>query len=132
MITLTAALLIGTLAVARAVRLVTSDAYPPMRVLRDWWTARQVNRDWGLPDNPVTEERSGIRYGWGPLLTCPFCFAPYAAAVDLAWAVWAGAPWVFPDGTGWSWGDVWWLVNTWAAVSYLAAMVVVRDEPADE
>jgi hypothetical protein len=32
----------------------------------------------------------------------------------------------------WSWGGWWWLVNVWAAVSYVAAMIVVRDEPPAE
>lgn len=121
------ALVIGTLAVARAARLVTSDAYPPMQHLRVWWVSKHELRDYHHKNG----KRRGYQwqYGWGPLLTCPFCFAPYAAAVDLAWAV--AVPldqWRDTWGAGW-W---WWIVNTWAAVSYLAAMVVVRDEPAAE
>ena len=112
-LTLIAAALVGTLAVARAVRLVTSDAYPPMAWLRLRW----VN---------ATGSRSALQ-NWAPLLECPFCFAPYAAAVNLAWALLAGLSW---DGLSWSWSSAWWIVNAWAAVSYAAAMIVVRDEPA--
>lgn len=101
------AAVVGTLAVARATRLVTADAYPPAEALRVWWSNR-------------TDVHDGWRAGWGPLVTCPFCFAPYAAAVNLAWAYWSGL------------GTVWWLINVWAAVSYAAAMVVVRDEPPEE
>lgn len=127
-LTLTAALIVGTLAVARAVRLVTADAYPPVRVLRDRWEAWQANRDIDPTMQSEDGELHGITHGWGPLLTCPFCFAPYAAAADLAWALTAGLDW-----TGsWSWSSAWWVVNVWAAVSYVASMIVVRDEPPAE
>ena len=105
------ALLIGTVAVARFTRLATSDAYPPAVWLRLKW---------------LNLTRNGK---WSPLLTCPFCFAPYAAAADLAWAysvdltTWADL---------WSAGWWWWAVNVWLAVSYAAAMIVVRDEPPEE
>ena len=105
-----AAFLLGVVAVGRATRLVTSDAYPPMAWWRDKWDNLTANRG----------------YTWQPLFTCPFCFAPYAAAIDLAWVAVAG---VEPDGF-WSWA--WWLTNIWAAGSYLAAIVVVYDEPAEE
>jgi hypothetical protein len=110
------AFLIGSLAVARATRLVTSDAYPPAKALRVWWANK-------------TEVHGGWRDGWAPLLTCPFCFAPYAAAADLAWALWSHAPALphLPAAGGW-----WWVVNVWAAGSYLASMIVVRDEPPEE
>ncbi|UQS95152.1 hypothetical protein Pam4_09 [Pseudanabaena phage Pam4] len=125
-LTLLLALTVGTLATARAVRLITSDAYPPVATLRERWTVWQANRDLDL-EAPDGEAR-GIAHGWGPLLTCPFCFAPYAAAANLAWALTAGLEW-----TGdWSWSTAWWVVNTWAAVAYVAAMVVVRDEPPAE
>jgi hypothetical protein len=96
---LAAAAVIGTLAVARATRLVTHDTWPPMLRVRAWWG-------------------SLVHHGpWVDLVECPFCFAPYAAAVDLLWAVWSGLDWV------------WWVVNVWAAFSYLAAIVVAYDEP---
>lgn len=111
-LTLLAAFVLGTVAVGRAARLVTHDAYPPMQWLRLRWLtwAGQTER----------------REGWGPLLTCPFCCAPYLAAGNLAWALTAGLEW------GPFWSSAWWVVNAWAAVSYLAAILVVRDEPAEE
>jgi hypothetical protein len=109
------AFLIGSLAVARATRLITSDAYPPAVWLRTRW----VN---------LTGSRSRLQ-DWAPLAECPFCFAPYAAAVDLAWLLCSGAA-GDPDIA--SWGGWWWIINAWAAVSYAAAMIVVRDEPAEE
>jgi hypothetical protein len=109
------AVLVGTVAVARATRLVTSDAYPPAVWVRRQWVNATGSRH-------RTQD-------WAPLAECPFCFAPYAAAVDLTWAVWSGAA---GDPGMWSWGGWWWLVNVWAAVSYVAAMIVVRDEPPAE
>lgn len=119
------AAVVGMIAVARATRLITSDAYPPARALRVWW--------WNQ-----TAGKGGWRAGWAMLLVdpddpegsgCPFCFAPYAAALDLGWALWAGAP----AGGGWgTWAGWWWAVNVWAAGSYLAAMLVARDEPPAE
>lgn len=105
------ALIVGTLAVARATRLATSDAYPPAVWVRVKWLNLTHNGK------------------WSPLLTCPFCFAPYAAAIDLAWALAVDLT-AFPD--AWSAGWWWWVVNLWAAVSYVAAMIVVRDEPPEE
>lgn len=110
--TLVAAVIVGTLAVARATRLVTSDAYPPAEWLRTRW----IN---------ATGSRTALQ-GWAPLVTCPFCFAPYAAAVDLTWVLLAGLEW------GPWWSSAWWVVNLWAAVSYVAAMIVARDEPPAE
>lgn len=110
-LTLLAAFLLGTIAVGRATRLTVHDTWPPMLWLRlTWlsWTAQTERRD-----------------RWSNLLTCPFCFAPYAAAVNLAWALTAGLEW------GPFWSSAWWVVNVWAAVSYLAAIVVVYDEPAE-
>lgn len=105
-LTLLAAFLLGVIAVARCARLVTSDTWPPVQWVRlRWltWTAQTPRRE-----------------AWSELLTCPFCFAPYAAAGNLALA------WV-SDLAVW-----WWLLNVWAAGSYLAAMLVVRDEPPAE
>ena len=117
-LTLTAAFILGTIAVARATRLATSDGYPPAIAVRRWWWNQTIAKgDW--------------RAGWAKLLVghhpedpgCPFCFAPYAAAVNLAWVLAAGVGW---DGF---WSQAWWVVNLWAAGSYLSAAFVVRDEP---
>jgi hypothetical protein len=122
------ALALGVVAVARAVRLVTSDTWPPMARVREWWKARTAPRD-ADGTTPLHDQAGDPVEGpWTALLTCPFCFAPYAAAVDLAWYLGSSAHrWVVGDWTGAGWW--WWVVNGWAAVAYLAAMVVLRDEP---
>lgn len=95
-----AAGLVGVLSVARLTRLVTADTYPPVKAVRDWWELR------------VT--KSGP---WAELVTCPFCAAPYIAAVVLAWG------WLSDLHTPW------WVFNGWLALAYVAAMIVVRDTP---
>lgn len=112
-LTLVLAFVLAVLAVGRASRLATHDHWPPMLWLRLRWI-----EFWGV--------RYDGRHGaWAMLLTCPFCFAPYAAAVDLAWVLAAGLEW------GPFWSSSWWVVNAWAALAYLAAIVVVYDEPAE-
>lgn len=100
-----AAAVVATLAVARFTRLVVFDDWPPVVWARDAY-------------------RRAVRFGdWDALVTCPFCFAPWVALADLVWAWTSGL-------TGW-WGGAWWAANLWFAVAYAAAMVVVRDEPAE-
>jgi hypothetical protein len=101
---LAAAFFLAVVAVGRAARLATHDDWPPGTWVRTWWVTH-------------TNE------SWGTLWLCPFCWAPYAAAIDLAWAVASGLD------AHHFWGAAWWIVNTWAALSYLAAILVTRDEP---
>jgi len=54
---------------------------------------------------------------WGVLVECPWCVAPYVTVVDLAWAWSTDLHWT------------WWFGNTWAAVSWLAAYLCLRDIP---
>lgn len=131
-LTLAVAVAVGTLAVARATRLVVHDSWPPMAWVREsweWWQAQRdiaaVTRAQATGRRPHPTHVRSVLTGWGSLLTCPFCFAPYAAAADMAWALLAGLEW------GPWWSSAWWVVNLWAAVSYVAAMIVVRDEPED-
>lgn len=104
---LLAAFVLATLAAARLTRFVVHDDFPPMEYVRG--TYRRL-----------------VGYGpWEGLVTCPFCFAPYAAggllALGIGFDVWT------PDLSELaSW---WWIVVVWASMSYLAAMIVVRDEP---
>lgn len=121
MLTAVLAALVGIVATARATRLITHDHYPPAEAFRRWW--------WNN-----TARKGGWREGWALLVSgddlsggCPFCLAPYAVAVDLTWCLLSGAWQAAP---GW-WAAAWWVVNVWAAVSYAAAMLVVRDEPAE-
>jgi hypothetical protein len=99
------AFVLGVVAVGRAARLLTHDDFPPAARFREWWVKSTGD--------------------WNTLFICPFCLAPYLAAGNLAWAVWSGLDWDH------FWGAAWWITNTWAAVSYLAAILVTRDEPPD-
>lgn len=120
--TLVFALFLGVIAVGRATRLAVHDHYPPAMAVRRWWFNQTVAKDdW--------------RAGWALLLTnrdgeggCPFCFAPYAAAVNLTWFLVSGADGGVDAGV---WAAAWWAVNAWAAIAYLAAILVVFDEPAE-
>jgi hypothetical protein len=110
-ITLLAAYLLAVIATARATRLITWDSWPPVLALRLrflTWTGRTEARD-----------------RWSPIATCPFCVAPWIGLVVVAVAVVAQV-WRPNLGTLAGW---WWLLAVWASLSYLASMVVVRDEP---
>ena len=115
MITLLVAFLLAVVGTARATRLVVHDSWPPAEAFRVWWTNQ-------------TEVKGGWRRDWSVLVTCPFCASPYIAAVVLGSGIIAGV-WD-PDLStlaGW-----WWVLAAWATVSYLAAMLVLRDEPAED
>ena len=103
---LTAALL-SVLAVGRVTRLAVYDKYPPAMWVRQKYTD-------AVPDE------------WAGLVTCPFCFAPWAQLASLLWA-WLGG--IDPD--TWS-GGLWWLTHLWFALAYAASMVVVRDQPYED
>lgn len=105
---LTLAAIVCVLAVTRATRLVVDDTYPPIERFRVWFVTK------------VPEQ-------WGPLIECPWCAAPYLA---LPAVVWFASLVAFPDWTANLY--VWWIVNGWAAVSWLAAWLTVRDIPSDQ
>lgn len=101
------AVAVGVLAVARAVRLVVDDDYPPMETLREAYLRHSPQR-------------------WNALIECPWCVAPYLAAPAVAWF----ATLIAFDNT---WNDwLWWLINGWAAVSWAAAWLTLRDVPPDQ
>jgi hypothetical protein len=102
---LTVAFLLATVAVARGTRLLTYDDMPLFTPIREWWVKHTGK--------------------WSSLFLCQFCMAPYLAAGDLAWALLSDIDWFT------FWGAAWWIVNGWAALSYLAAMLISRDEPSD-
>lgn len=54
---------------------------------------------------------------WGVLVECPWCVAPYVTIVDILWAWGSGLHWT------------WWLGNVWAAVSWIASFLCLRDIP---
>lgn len=99
-----AAVLVAVVGVGRVTRLVTFDDYPPTVAIRSWW-------------NRITTGN-----GWGKLLYCLWCFSPWAMLVCLGW-FFAGLFWV-------QWLLIaWWIFWGWMALSYLAAILVRRDEP---
>jgi hypothetical protein len=92
------AALVGIVASARFTRLIVADSFPPVVALRMWWAGRFGDDRWGL------------------LLTCPWCFAPYAIAVDMAAALLTDLH------------PAWWVINGWLAASYAASWIVFHDE----
>jgi hypothetical protein len=103
---LLAAVVVGVLGVGRLSRAIYYDAFPPSIWLRTKWDL-------------LTEESS-----WNLLLHCPWCLTHWIAAGSLAvFVVGIWVPWV---------AVVWWVWHVWFAISYLASMVIVRDEPAEE
>jgi hypothetical protein len=54
---------------------------------------------------------------WGVLVECPWCVAPYVTVINLAWAWSTDLHWT------------WWFGNVWAAVSWIAAYLCLRDIP---
>lgn len=98
-----AAIVTAVLGVGRLTRIVTYDDYPPTVALRTWWV------------DSVTRGN-----GWAKLLTCYWCFSPWLMAVCLGWGL---------ASFGQTWECVWWIFWGWLALSYLASMIIARDEP---
>lgn len=94
-----AAAVVGVLGGARFVRLVTADDFPPTEWLRLKWLVLVGDR-------------------WGKLLNCLWCFAPYVAALSLAW---------FLLSDGW-FHTAWWVCNGIFAAAYAMSWVVYHDE----
>lgn len=65
---------VASLAVARMIRLIVDDEYPPMM----WITQKIALR---LPEK------------WDKLVECPWCVAPYLALPDILWAWGSGLHW---------------------------------------
>lgn len=101
-------IIVGTLALTRALRLVVDDEYPPMVRAREWYCRH------------TPEE-------WNPLIECPWCAAPYLA---LPAVIWFASLVAFPTNTVNNWA--WWIINGWAAGSWVAAYLTVRDIPPDQ
>ena len=100
--------IVAVLAVTRATRLIVDDTYPPVL----WAKGKFVN---------------AVGEKWAELVECPWCTAPYLAALEVAWV---GLLVRFPHWSANTW--IWWLVNGWAALSWLAAYLTVRDIPPDQ
>jgi hypothetical protein len=123
-LTLAVAYVLGVVAVARLVRLVVADAWPPVAALRERWKVATAPK--GEDGKAVLVDGSVAEGPGTPLFTCPWCFAAYPTAVAVAAAHVAGV-WA-PDLT--TLGGWWWTLVVWASASYAAPMIVTRDEPA--
>ena len=90
---------------------VVATARATRLLAQDHWPPVIRLRNWWIGKVPLD---------WGILVECPFCLSPWLGLpnVLLAWA----------SGLAW-W---WWVPNLWFAGAYLAAIVVVRDEPEDD
>lgn len=103
------AIAVAILGVGRLSRVVTHDLFPPAIWLRQTWT------NWTVKHG---------HQAWTSLFYCWWCFTPWLMAVCIAWFALTFAP-------GWEWTAwAWWLLWGWLAVSYLASIILARDEPA--
>lgn len=94
-----AALAASVVGVARIVRLVVFDDFPPTVALRLWW-------------DKVT------RHGpWKQIVHCGFCLSPYITLGSWAWAWASDLHWT------------WWVAHLFAGATYLASIVVAYDQP---
>lgn len=100
------ALAVLVLGVGRLARVVVFDSFPPAAWVRQkWsdWTAKHGHDEWTI------------------LLFCWWCFTPWLMAFALGWfTLTFVATWV-----AWTW----WIFWGWLALSYVASMVIARDEP---
>ena len=103
--TLIAAVIVGILSVARTARLIGFDEYPPMEYLRNKW-----------------DERYGTE-GWGKLIHCPFCSAPYLMA---GMALWFALSYTYGGEVG---VVIWWVANAIWGLSYVSSILVAYDQP---
>lgn len=95
-------LIVATLGTARITKLLVEDTFPPAARLRALWVR-------AFQDSP-----------WVDLFLCAFCMSVWVAAANVA--------------AGWlsDWHTVWWLVNGWLSVAYLAGIIIARDIPNPE
>lgn len=82
---------------SRITRLLTFDAFPPIRWARE----------------KFEDKFDGT--GWEIIAFCPWCMSPWVTAALVGW------------GYGTDWDLYWWLFNGAIAGAYLAAMLMVRD-----
>lgn len=82
---------------ARITRLLTFDAFPPIRWVRE----------------KIEDKLDGS--GWELIAYCPWCMSFWVTLGLVGW------------GYGTDWDLYWWLVNSIFAGAYLAAMTMVRD-----
>lgn len=93
------AALVAILGVGRLVRVLTHDDFPPAIWGRIKW-------DTITKDGP-----------WSKLAHCFWCATPWVMAVCIAWAYLSSLNWA------------WFLFWGWLGLSYVASMIIARDEP---
>lgn len=94
---------VAILGIGRAVRLLTSEDFPPTVALRRAWSR-------------LTKEGR-----WEKVMYCPWCASPYITALSLGWLALGVLYW---EPAAWAW----WAIHLWAAIAYLASWVVFHDE----
>ena len=93
------AILVAVFGVGRLSRVLTYDAFPPAAWARIQW-------------DKITKDGS-----WSKLAHCQWCATPWIMAVCIAWGYFTSLHWS------------WWVLWGWLALSYLASIVIARDEP---
>lgn len=90
----------------RLTRVIYYDSFPPAVKFRIWW------------DDHTTEGRFS---GWNSLFHCPWCLSFWITLGCIGWLI---GGWYI---TWMMWA--WWVFWGALAASYVATMVIVRDEP---
>lgn len=101
-----AAFFFGTITIARIVRMITWDDFPPMEWLRIKWD--------GLTGVDPNEPRN-TRLGWNKLIYCGYCVGLYVGIAVAAWGFLSG------------FAPAWWIFCSTVSASYVAAMILSRD-----
>lgn len=99
-----AAVIVAAFGIGRVIRLVTVDDFPPSVWVRSRWN-RLVNGS-----------------TWTKVFGCLWCFSPYITAVCMGWfflGLFVWSPLLV----------AWWVLWGFAGLSYVASMIVRRDEP---
>ena len=100
-----AVVLVLALGVGRLSRVITYDDFPPAVRVRIWWATL-------TKDGP-----------WAKLAMCQWCFTPWLMLFAIGWFFLGFVVlWI-----AWAW----WIFWGWLAVSYLASLIIRRDEPED-
>lgn len=107
------AVLVIVLGVGRLSRVVTWDSYPPAIAIRERWLH--------LTGEYIEETKAWEPGPWTKLLTCFWCFTPWLMLLAGGWFVLG----LYVVWVAW----IWWAFWSWLALSYVASMILARDEP---
>lgn len=91
--------LVSVIGVARIVRLIVFDDFPPVVRLRDWWIKVTGNGP------------------WSKLVKCGFCLSVWITPISWVWAWASNLHWT------------WWVAHVLVTCMYLSAIVVAYDQP---